>query len=160
MENKNITIKMVLSAWNNGQEKINKLLGSSDEELLMPVAEGRNKVSWIIGHMAAVNDSMFTILGLGNKVNTELYDHFSNQSKDNKAPDLVTIRNYWKDTSSELTKKINSIKEEEWFERHMSVSPEDFIKEPHRNKLNVVFTRIMHVQHHYGQIALTLTTNK
>ena len=32
--------------------------------------------------------------------------------------------------------------------------PEDFIKEPHRNKLNVLLTRTTHLAYHAGQLAL------
>ena len=31
---------------------------------------------------------------------------------------------------------------------------EDFIKEPHRNKLNIILTRTTHLSYHTGQLAL------
>ena len=43
---------------------------------------------------------------------------------------------------------------EEWLSRHMSVSPEDFAKEPHRNKLNIVISRTQHMAYHVGQLQL------
>jgi len=47
----------------------------------------------------------------------------------------------------------------EWFTRHTSVSEEDFIKEPHRNKLNVLITRATHQSYHLGQL-IYLKRNK
>ena len=41
-----------------------------------------------------------------------------------------------------------------WLGRHMSVSPEDFVKEPHRNKLNVLINRTGHMANHIGQMNL------
>jgi hypothetical protein len=40
----------------------------------------------------------------------------------------------------------------DWFSRHMLVSPEDFAKEPHRNKLNVIINRTNHMANHYVTI--------
>jgi hypothetical protein len=41
----------------------------------------------------------------------------------------------------------------EWFLPHTVVSEEDFLKEPHRNKLNVLITRATHQAYHVGQMA-------
>ena len=43
---------------------------------------------------------------------------------------------------------------EDWFQKHSSVSAEDFAKEPHRNKLNIMITRATHLAYHTGQMAL------
>lgn len=43
---------------------------------------------------------------------------------------------------------------EKWFDRHTAVSAEDFVKEPHRNKLNVVISRTNHLANHIGQLLL------
>jgi hypothetical protein len=36
----------------------------------------------------------------------------------------------------------------------MTVSPEDFAKEPHRNRLNVLISRTNHMANHIGQLLL------
>jgi len=36
----------------------------------------------------------------------------------------------------------------------MAVSDEDFSKEPHRNKLNVIINRTNHMSYHLGQLIL------
>jgi ribosomal protein L16 Arg81 hydroxylase len=53
-----------------------------------------------------------------------------------------------------LKKKFNSTSDEEWLSRHTAVSAEDFEKEPHRNKLNVVISRTNHMANHIGQLLL------
>ncbi|MBP9922963.1 MAG: DinB family protein, partial [Bacteroidia bacterium] len=60
----------------------------------------------------------------------------------------------WKKQNEVLNKKFESLTPKEWFEKHNSISAEDFAKEPHRNKLNVMITRISHLSYHSGQIAL------
>jgi NADP-dependent 3-hydroxy acid dehydrogenase YdfG len=53
-----------------------------------------------------------------------------------------------------LTPKLESLSADEWFEKHNSVSAEDFIKEPHRNKPNIIITRTTHLAYHIGQLIL------
>lgn len=53
-----------------------------------------------------------------------------------------------------IKQKFDSLKPEEWFEKHTAVSTEDFEREPHRNKLNIVVTRTSHLQYHLGQLQL------
>ena len=43
----------------------------------------------------------------------------------------------------------------EWVEKHTSVSAEDFVKEPHRNRYTILLTRTMHMALHFGQVVLT-----
>ncbi|MBC7554999.1 MAG: hypothetical protein H7257_13600 [Taibaiella sp.] len=43
---------------------------------------------------------------------------------------------------------------EDWFLKHNSVSAEDFVNEPHRNKLNILLTRTTHLSYHLGQFIL------
>jgi hypothetical protein len=50
--------------------------------------------------------------------------------------------------------KFDSLKAEEWLEKHTAVSEEDFKQEPHRNKLNIIVTRTTHLTYHTGQLAL------
>jgi hypothetical protein len=53
-----------------------------------------------------------------------------------------------------LGERLASLSEEQWFQRHNSVSEEDFQKEPHRNKLNVLLGRSTHIAYHLGQLVL------
>jgi hypothetical protein len=42
----------------------------------------------------------------------------------------------------------------DWLDRHMSISAEDFKREPMRNKLNVLINRTNHESYHLGQLML------
>jgi len=53
-----------------------------------------------------------------------------------------------------LAEKFSTVKPDEWFQKHNSVSAEDFIKEPHRNRLNIIITRTTHLSYHLGQFIL------
>lgn len=150
-----IFIKMILSAWQNGLQGMNKTLSVlSDEDLNLEVAPGRNKGAWLVGHLAAVNDSLFTILELGEKVNEMYFGYFLQGDVGIESPSASEIRKYWEDTSTQLNKKIAEFTTNDWFQRHSLVSSEDFAKEPHRNKLNVLITRTSHLNYHHGQLAL------
>lgn len=37
-------------------------------------------------------------------------------------------------------------------QKHSAVSEEDFAKEPHRNKLNLLLNRTNHLSYHHGQL--------
>lgn len=157
MKNEETAVKMILSGWKNGQDKIQKaLLTLSDEHMDMELMPGRNKVSWVVGHLAAVNDSLFTILGLGENINEDYHDYFTKDDSMIKAPGISQTRAYWKETSEQLDDAIAALSVQDWFERHTTVSAEDFAKEPHRNKLNVLLSRTLHLNHHFGQLALVL----
>jgi hypothetical protein len=159
MEKDNIAVKLVLSGWKNGQDKIQKdLLILSDEKMAIELMPGRNKVSWIVGHLAAVHDSLLTILGIGDKINENYYEYFIHDDSRFEAPSISQIRDYWNETSERLNDAMAKLSVAEWFGRHTLVSAEDFAKEPHRNKLNVLLTRTYHIHYHYGQFALVLNS--
>jgi len=69
-------------------------------------------------------------------------------------PTIPELRSYWMKQCEILQEKINQLNAEQWFEKHTAVSSEDFIKEPHRNKLNIIITRTSHLQYHIGQLRL------
>lgn len=60
----------------------------------------------------------------------------------------------WKEIVGELDQAFKAMSESEWLARHTTVTEEDFKKEPHRNKLNVLLSRITHKASHLGQIAM------
>jgi hypothetical protein len=51
-----------------------------------------------------------------------------------------------------LSQHFNKLTPLEWFQKHNSVSEEDFVKEPHRNKLNLIINRTNHLASHLGQL--------
>lgn len=150
-----VFIKMVISNWQLQNSRFNALLDKlSDEQLAQETSPGRNTGVYLLGHMAAVHDAMLPVLGFGDKLYPELEEVFiKNPDKSGlPKPATSTLREYWKNVSQTLDKHIDETEVEEWFSRHNSVSEEDFAKEPHRNKLNIIINRTNHLSSHMGQM--------
>ena len=155
IDQQTLFVKMALDAWNIQIDRTNKLIDSlSDEELQREVAPGRNSGSYLVGHLAAVHDALFTLLGFGEKLDPELYDIFvKNPDKSGlEKPSTKELRNFWNDVNRKLADQFNQLTVDEWFEKHTAVTDSDFEKEPHRNKLNVLLNRTCHLANHLGQL--------
>ena len=153
---KELFIKMVLSNWELQISRMNNLLSKlSDEELSAQTAPGRNSGVYLLGHLAAVSDGLFIFLGLGERLNPAMDDIFL-RNPDNSGiekPSIAELKEYWNKINALLADKISQIQPDEWFTRHTAVSEEDFAKEPHRNKLNIIINRTNHLSYHLGQLA-------
>lgn len=154
---KEIAVKVVLDGWNarikQADEIFNKL---TDEQLQKEVAPGRNRAIYLLGHLTAVHDHMLPLLDFEKAQYPNLDEPFL--TKPDKAvaqlPTAQELRAAWKNTNEKLAAHYAKLKTDDWFTRHTSVSPEDFVKEPHRNKLNIVLGRTGHLASHIGQLAL------
>ena len=157
MEAKQLIVKPVLDAWNSRIEAANKLIDSlSDEDLQKEVSPGRNRGLYLLGHLALVHDKMLPLLNFEAQHYAHLEDTFL--YKPDKAvtdiPSVKELRTIWNTVNSKLAAHYAKLSADEWFEKHSSVTAEDFAKEPHRNRLNVVIGRTNHMQYHIGQMAL------
>jgi hypothetical protein len=151
-----LIIKMSLDAWNGQLSRADKLFNTlTDEQLQNEVAPGRNSGVYLLGHLTAIHDAMFPLLGLGEKLYPELENTFvKNPDKSGlEKPSVKELRNYWSEVNKKLSQKLSEYNIGEWLGKHTSVSEEDFAKEPHRNRLNVLFTRTNHLANHLGQLA-------
>jgi hypothetical protein len=148
-------IQMALSAWNTQNERATKLFDSlTNEQLLTETAPGRNRGIYLLGHLIVVSDRLITLLGLGERLYSQLDEAF--YSNPDKAianiPSVDELRKNWNDINQKLSTYFAKISPTEWFEKHNSVSAEDFAKDPQRNKLNVVMNRTSHTAYHLGQL--------
>jgi len=149
-------VNMVMIAWQNQNNEVNKLLDAlSDEQLSAQTAPGRNTGLYLLGHLAAINDNLFKILNLSERLHPELDAVFldSPDKAGIEMPSIDELKKYWNEINEKLTDCFNNMQPADWFTRHMSVSEEDFAKEPHRNKLNVLINRTAHQSYHLGQMA-------
>jgi hypothetical protein len=156
MEQNQLSAKIALDSLNQQLGRANKLIeGLTDEQLAQEVAPGRNSGTYLLGHLAAVHDMMLPLLGIGDRMHPELDEVFiKNPDKSGlPKPAAKQLRENWNSINTNLTSKLASLTPEQWFERHTSVSEEDFKKEPHRNRLNVVSGRTQHLAYHMGQMA-------
>jgi hypothetical protein len=150
-------IKMVMDRWNTSVKNFDVLMDAlSDAQLEKEIAPGRNRGIYLLGHLIAVHDDMMVLLDMGGKLYPELHEAFI--AKPDKSvteiPSAQELRSYWNDQCKVMQEKFDAMEPEEWFARHTAVSAEDFAKEPHRNKLNIVITRTSHLQYHIGQMVL------
>jgi hypothetical protein len=150
-------VTTVLQNWELALKRISAVFDRhSDAELLRPVAPGKNRVIYLLGHLIAVNDRMLPLLGLGERHYPQLDDLFLSNpdNADAAMPPVQELRSGWTSINTLITDGLREWKPEEWLQKHTAVSDEDFAREPHRNRLNVVLSRTGHVSYHAGQLAL------
>ena len=163
MKQQELLIKNVLDTWHSSISRTDNFLSSlTDEQLQNEVAPGRNRGTYLLGHLTAVHDRMLPLLGIGQP----LYPHLDNPfiAQPDKAvadlPSVTDLRNYWKEVNTTLAKHFANLTPDEWFQKHTSVSDEDFAKEPHRNRLNIIISRSNHLSYHLGQLAFLKNKEK
>ena len=150
-------LKLVFDRWNASVKSCDTLLGNlTDDTLRKEIAPGKNRGIYLLGHLIAVHDDMLRLLDMGEKLYPALYEPFIKlaDSLETPMPSVAELRAFWSTQCDVLQQKFDSLKPGEWFEKHTAVSEEDFAKEPHRNKLNIIITRTTHLQYHLGQLAL------
>ncbi len=134
---------MAVSNWELQNSRLNGLLNKlTDEELATPTAPGRNTGVYILGHLIAVSDGLFTFLQVGERLHPELEELYlrNPEKSEHERPSLAALKNYLVEINALLDQKINSIQPDEWFMAHSAISAEDFAKEPFRNKLNILIS--------------------
>lgn len=152
-----LTTKIIVDNWYSTVAQTNKLLESlTDEQLQNDVAPGRNSGTYLLGHLTAVNDRMLPLLGFGDQHYPSYNDVFlTNPDKSgHQMPSLSELRSSWNASAERLDQHFRSLQPAEWLQKHTSVSEEDFQKEPHRNRLNVLISRTTHLSNHLGQLLL------
>jgi DinB family protein len=157
MDQAKISVDMALKAWNIHIARTSTFFDSlTDDELVKEVAPGKNRAIYLLGHLIAVNDSMISIFGLGERQYAHLDDAFvKNPDKSGfDMPDAQVLRNDWKRSNEVLSAYFGSLSPADWMAKHNSMSEEDYVKEPSRNKLSVLLNRTNHVAYHLGQMRL------
>jgi len=150
-------LKMIFDRWAGVLKNWDTLLHTfTDEQLQKEISPGKNRGIYLLGHLIAVHDEMLILLNMGDKLYPELYEPFLKSPDKTFAqiPSVKELRTYWTKQCEVLQQKFEGFKFDEWFEKHTAVSAEDFIKEPHRNKLNIILTRTTHLAYHTGQLVL------
>lgn len=152
----NPVINQTIKSWFGYIKQANKLLDQiSDEDLLKPIAPNKNTGYYLLGHLAAVNDLLLPLLGLAEPLFPEIKSHFiRTPDKAERAFTVADLKEKWSAVNTELEKQFNSLTADEWMQKHTAISDEDFAKEPHRNRLNVLLSRTNHLSYHLGQLVL------
>ena len=157
MQQQELFVKLVLDSWNSHISRTDSLFNTlTDEQLQNEVAPGRNRGIYLLGHLAAVHDRMVPLLGFGKTQFPQLEAPFitSPDKTVKDIPSAAELRGHWKEANATLDKHFKSLQPGDWFLKHTSVSEEDFAKEPHRNRLNIIISRTNHLANHLGQLLL------
>ena len=151
-------IDSTLRAWRFNADRIDKFFNAlSPDQLEQEIATGRNRLIYLWGHIAALNDRLFPLMGLGPRLYPEMEVMFILN------PDRTAITVYsaeqlkqaWNQINERLLAGFSVWSPAEWLERHTAVSAEDFLCEPHRNRYAVLLNRNTHMAFHLGQAILT-----
>ena len=146
-----------LRAWKGNVERAENFFNAlSAEQLQQEIAPGRNRLIYLWGHLAAANDALFPLLGVGSKLHPEL-DAIFLASPDRSAtslPSATEIRRAWDEIHVALWIAFNTLSASDWLAKHTAVSDEEFVREPHRNRYTVMLSRTSHIAFHYGQAIL------
>ena len=158
MTNEEILCVTALNSWRLVINRFNKTLSDlSDEQLQQQAAPGRNRVFYLLGHLTAMHDRMFPLLGIGERLQTELDEpYIANPDRVLADPLSATeLRQSFAEVNDKLTRAFEGFTLEDWLQKHTAVSDEDFIKDPMRNRLAIVMNRTSHASYNAGQAALT-----
>jgi hypothetical protein len=152
-----VFVKAAISAWQTWVDRSTRMLNElTDEQLQKEIAPGKNRGIYLVGHLAAVNDAIPEILGLGKKDYPELRAIFLDAPDKTveKIPSASELRTIWTAVHDRLKNEFAKMEPEAWFTRHESMTDADFEKDPARNKLSVLLNRTNHLSYHAGQIIL------
>lgn len=151
-------VDAALRAWKFNTDRFEAFYRDlSDAQLDLEVAPGRNRLRYLLGHMAAVHDKMIALLGAGPRLHAELDEAFLSNPDRSVASSLsgADLKEIWSEVDRALWGAISTWSAADWLSKHTAITDEEFAKEPHRNRLSVLLSRNSHMATHYGQVILT-----
>src|SRR4051794_3864789 len=105
-------VKMVMMAWQTENARVDELLANlTDQQLLQETKSGRNTGIYLLGHLAAINDNLFKLLGIGTRLHPELDEPFLN-SPDKSGlpmPSIDELKKYWNEINRALTDRFSQL---------------------------------------------------
>jgi len=146
-----------LRAWKDSVDRIESFFQPlSEEQLEQVVAPGRNRLRYLWGHIASVNDALLPLLGIGSRLHPAL-DAMFVANADRHSPALLlgsALEQVSGEIHGALWAAFSRWSAQDWLAKHTAVSDEDFRREPHRNRFTVMLNRTTHMAVHYGQAVL------
>jgi hypothetical protein len=122
-------IDSALRGWKSNVERADKLFGGlSPGQLEQEVALGKNRLIYLWGHLAAVNDGLLPMLGLGERLHPEFDGMFI--SNPDKSVQLTisgqSLKVAWQEINQKLWEGFSKFSASDWAHRHTAVSEQDF----------------------------------
>ena len=154
-----LPVKVAINSWRLVVDRADSIFsGLTEEQLLREVAPGKNRVIYLWGHLTAVHDRMFSILGVGPRLHPDLDAVFIDNSDKTVAeiPSAGQLKQYWDEVNEKLLAQFQTLSADEWLLRHQAMSEEDYATDPTRNRLAVLLSRTNHMSYHLGQVMLAL----
>jgi DinB superfamily len=159
MTSHELPVKVAINSWRLVVDRADNVFsGLTGEQLLREVAPGKNRIIYLWGHLIAVHDRMFSILGLGPRLHPDM-DVVFIDNPDRAVPETPPagqLKQYWDEVNAKLLSQFQSLSADEWLLQHRAMSEEDYAKDPTRNRLAVLLSRTNHLSYHLGQVTLAL----
>jgi hypothetical protein len=116
---------VALNSWKLVISRFDQNLAAlTDAQLQKQVAPGKNRLFYLVGHLTAVNDRLFPMLGIGERLHPELDEPYIT-NPDRTLTDPVStsdLKKAWTEVNSKLTAAFEKFKPEDWLQKHAAVS--------------------------------------
>lgn len=149
-------IEQLLEVWENKIKEtteIFELLG--ERRAMKPVAPGKNRLIYLLGHLLVIHDGIFETLEVGKRRYTHYDDLFlTPQHPANVYPPYGLLLQQWIALNETLIFQLRYISPDEWLSKQHYISEMDFILQPNKNKFYGFQCLTGHLFHHLGQLAL------
>src|SRR5215468_2346260 len=117
MSTENSLVDAALRGWKSNVERVDKLIGTlSPEQLEQEVSPGKNRLNYLWGHLAAVNDGLLPLLGIGKRLHPELDAMFI--SKPDRSVELTvtvqSLKSAWDKINQRLWEGFSKFSPADW----------------------------------------------
>ena len=150
-------VDSALRGWKSNLDRADELFGCAFAGTSRAGGcSGKNRLIYLWGHLAAVNDALLPLLGIAERLHPE-FDVMFLSSPDKSIQLAVSgqsLKAAWQEINQKLWDGFLKFSALDWAQRHTAVSEEDFKREPHRNRFTVLLGRTAHLAYHLGQAAL------
>ncbi len=134
-------IQQILNSWRAQNKVVTDFFNKYENDYYnTEVAPNRNRAIYLLGHLIAMNDGMFPLFDIGERLFPELeFIFITNPDRAiAEIPDIEELRMKWAELNETLADVFDKMDPDEWLERHTRVSEIDFAKDPLRNRLSVL----------------------
>src|SRR6202162_5844874 len=125
MTSHKLSVQVAINSWRLGVERANKIFSSlTEDQLLKEVAPGKNRLIYLWKHLTAIHDTMFQILGVGERLHPELdaIFVFGPNKTGAQLPPMGELRKYWDEVNGKLLSQFAILSVDEWLQRHYAMS--------------------------------------
>jgi hypothetical protein len=124
MTTENSLIDSALRGWKFNVERAEELFGGlSPGQLEQEVAPGKNRLIYLWGHLAAANDRLLPLLGIGERLHPEFDGMFI--SNPDKSVELTvsgqSLKAAWQEIHQKLWEGFSKFSASDWAQRHTAV---------------------------------------